>query len=186
MLSVQSDPDALQSAETRIKSTVVEFQHLPEKKSIQMLHAGRQSHLGVTVRPGEVFHRISWVGFQYMVGMGEHGRFIFSQSPTFPLSFPRSPTSLLSLITPAFPFALSPSCLPCSPFFFHLPQPWSLLSQSACGTAPSHSEGDFNYVRRQKHIEQRLTACAAQIKEGNREINYNNETVSFHFILTAW
>lgn len=166
---------------------MVELQYLPEKKSIQMLHAGGQSHLGATLRPGEVLLRkYLWVGFQYMLGMGEHGCFIFSQSPTCLLSCPHSPTYPLSLIAPALPFTLSPSCLPCYPFFFHLPWPRSLLSQSACGTAPSHSEGDFNYVRRQKHIEQRLTAWAVQIKEGNREINYNDETVSFHFVLTAW
>lgn len=118
MSSMQLDPGALKSAETKL--TVVELEYLPEKKSIQILHGSRQTHPGVTHGLGEAFFiTYFWVGFHYTVVLGELGCFIFPQSPTSLLCFLHSPTQPHHPFLPL--FAVSPSCLPCSPLFFQLP-----------------------------------------------------------------
>lgn len=123
MLSIQSDPDTLKTAEKRIRLTVVELEHLPEKKSIQILHGvGRPT-------PGSPR---GWVRFssESTSGLASpiHGRsgttwmfYLFSKSSFSPLL----PLFTCSASSPLlFPFSLFP-CLVCPAllFFFHLPQP---------------------------------------------------------------
>lgn len=159
---------------------VVELGYLPGKKSIQILLViGRptQGHLWASK---SFLRKFFWVGIQYVVGVGELGCFIFSQSPTFLFSFPHSPTQphyhLFSC------FSLPPSCMPLSPLPFLSP---SRGAHSPCqhvaGLAFSHIRESSIIEEEKKHIEQRLASWAVQIKK----INYKDETVFFHFLLTA-
>lgn len=137
---------------------------------------GRQTHPGVTHGLGKAFLRkYFWVGFPNTWLVWDNLDVLsFLKVQLF--SSP-SPVHLLSLIAPSVPLALLP-CLACRALLFY----FISHSQVACDTVPSHTEGDFNYGRTQKQCRLR----AVQIKERNREINYKDETFSFHFILTAW
>lgn len=147
MLLIQSDPDTLKTAEKRIRLTVVELEHLSEKKSIQILHgAGRPtpgSPMGWARHFSESTSELAspihgWSGTTCMF-------YLFSKS-NFPPLLPLFTCSASSpLLSP-----LLCSRLACPALLFFL---FTSHSQVSCDIVPSHTEGDFNYVRTQKHIE---------------------------------
>ena len=69
MLSTQLNPETLNSAETGIRSTLVEREYLPEKKPIRILHGGRQAQPDHPWAGQGFPRKYFWVGFQHMVGL---------------------------------------------------------------------------------------------------------------------
>lgn len=174
------DTDTLKLAETGIKLPIVE----PAWKEIHSDATGeRQTHPGSPVgqrgfpqkvllgwRPLHGGRRRAWMFYLF----AKSNFSLFLPSSTYPASLPPFPC-----------FSLPPSCVSLSPLPFlspslgvHRPPP----SVSMRCALPSHTQGRVQLGRRKKPIEQRLAAWAVQIKK----INYKEETVFFHFLLTAW
>lgn len=140
----------------------------------------RQTHpgspVGQQVFPQKVllgWHPIcGWCGRAWMFYLFSKSNFSLFLPPfTYPASLP----PLFLFLSSSFLYGPLSSSL-------SLPQPWSSLPrQHVAGLAFSHIRESSIIEEEKKHIEQRLASWAVQIKE----INYKDETVFFHFLLTA-